>query len=402
MARSQGIQGSRSQLHRVNFIVPDTTMCNMLLLAFLSCSACINAFRTSVQHRISLPRPSLAMAIEGPVRYGTADWISCIQSLPSSRILKRTKFNILFFTAWSFVLTALHKVAGLTWLQLPPSLTSVLGPTLSLLLDFRTNSSYDRFWEARKSQSSMVYACRNLAMHAYVHMPKSSWRELASLLCIYAFVQKQHLQGVIADEELRPLCSSAEMVKDIQTRKNRPLHVIKLIEVLIHKSLSDKYKNVGAADFDPTMPKYIEKHMIEGIATLSNQLVTCERIIKQPVPLSYSRHTSRFLSLFVFVLPFSLLSNGLGWLAVPITTLITWSLVSIQEISHYVEEPFDPSKQIIQLNSICSVVRSDVSEILDGALEGDAMDRLEDHLLEETLRNSRAGDESRAGFYKRK
>jgi len=76
--------------------------------------------------------------------------------------------------------------------------------------------------------------------------------------------------------------------------------------------------------------------------------------------------------------------------------------VSIQEISHYVEEPFDPSKQIIQLNSICSVVRSDVSEILDGALEGDAMDRLEDHLLEETLRNSRAGDESRAGFYKRK
>jgi putative membrane protein len=342
------------------------------------------------------------MAIQGPVRYGTGDWISCIKSLPTSRILRRTRLNILFFTVWAFILTALHKVAGFTWLQLPPSLTSVLGPTLSLLLVFRTNSSYDRFWEARKSQSSMVYACRNLAMHAYVHLPKSTWRELATLLCTYALVQKQHLQGVITDEELAPLFSSAEMVKDIQSRKNRPLHVIKLLEVLIHKSLSDKYKNVEAADFDPTMPKYIEKHMIEGLATLSAHLVTCERIIKQPVPLSYTRHTSRFLSLFITLLPFSLLSNGLGWLVVPITTLITWSLVSIQEISHYVEEPFDASKQIIQLNSICSVVRSDVSEILDGVLEGAEMDRLEDNLLQETLRNSRAGDESRAGFYKKK
>ena len=54
---------------------------------------------TPLRHRAA-KTTSLRMAIEGPVRYSSADWIECIKSLPSSRILKRTKFNIAFFTAW--------------------------------------------------------------------------------------------------------------------------------------------------------------------------------------------------------------------------------------------------------------------------------------------------------------
>lgn len=62
----------------------------------------------------------------------------------------------------------------------------------------------------------------------------------------------------------------------------------------------------------------------------------------------------------------------------------------------------DASKQIIQLNSICSVVRNDVSELLGGALGGPALDGLEKRWLKETLANSRDEDEVRLGFYRTK
>lgn len=74
------------------------------------------------------------------------------------------------------------------------SIHAVLGSALGLLLVFRTNSSYDRFWEARKAQSSIVMACRNIASHAYTHIPQINHAALAALLTVYVITQKQHLQ----------------------------------------------------------------------------------------------------------------------------------------------------------------------------------------------------------------
>jgi hypothetical protein len=136
--------------------------------------------------------PPLSMAIFGPERYGTTDWIACIASLPTSRILARTRWHICFFTLWSAVVTLLFKATRFQS-QVPQSLLTVFGPALSLLLVFRTNSSYDRFWEARKAQSQIIYACRFIATHAWVHIPSSYHRQVAALLAAYALVQKQHL-----------------------------------------------------------------------------------------------------------------------------------------------------------------------------------------------------------------
>merc|ERR1711916_323410 len=59
-----------------------------------------------------------------------------------------------------------------------------------------------------------------------------------------------------------------------------------------------------------------------------------------PVPLSYSRHTSRFLTLYVFSLPF-VMAPTLHLLTPVFTCLITWALSSIEEIGHFIEDPFN-------------------------------------------------------------
>jgi len=207
-------------------------------------------------------------------------------------------------------------------------------------------------------------------------------------------VQKQHLQGVVNDDELTPLLP-LDQVALVQSRRNRPLYVIRRLESLVLEQLGERYRS---GQIDASMPKYIEKHFIEALNSLVVHLTACERILKQPVPLSYSRHTSRFLSLYMFLLPFSLV-GPLGWATIPVVTAVTWSLVGIQEIAHFIEEPFDRRTQIIPLNQFASLVRVDSSELLDGVLEGAEMDEIDEILLQETLQYSRGGGPNEMRYY---
>ena len=80
----------------------------------------------------------------------------------------------------------------------------------------------------------------------------------------------------------------------------------------------------------------------------------CERIFKSPVPLVYTRHTSRFLSAFLILLPFSLwpvMQNSWNhWLVVPTSAMIAFFLLGIEEIGMQIEEPFS----ILPLEALCN------------------------------------------------
>ena len=91
----------------------------------------------------------IQMSIQGPVRYGSNDWILCLSSLPTSRILKKVQFFVLFTTIWSASIVILKQrftlmfpiLKSLSISTIPHSLAST---ALGLLLVFRTNASYDR------------------------------------------------------------------------------------------------------------------------------------------------------------------------------------------------------------------------------------------------------------------
>jgi len=215
----------------------------------------------------------LSMAIEGPTRYSTTDWIDCLRTLPTSRILQRTKWNIFWWGLWSTFVTVAFKLTKLK-LQIPAAVHSVLGPALSLLLVFRTNSSYDRFWEGRKALSGIIAASRSMAAHAYIHLPKDKHRRLAVLLFAFSILQKQHIQGIIADDELASLFEPDEL-SFIQSRRNRPLYVIRLLESFVHDSLREKYAHeIATGNPLAAMPKYIEKHFMVCLCVCSVSFIT--------------------------------------------------------------------------------------------------------------------------------
>lgn len=369
----------------------------LITLIFFIYLPIFSTFELNFKLKSRIPKQlSIKMAIIGPVRYSTADWFECLSTLPSSRILKRTRNSIVFFSLWTIILVALSKM-GKIRIQLPTSIHTLVGSALSLLLVFRTNSSYDRFWEARKNCGSIIVACRNIAIHASIHLNKSYHDRIAKLISVFGVLFQQHLQGYRSSDELLPLFAmNTTIVNEFQSKRNRPLFALRLLEAEIHTALIEKYQS---STHTSSTPKYIEKHFIENLQSLSVQLASCERIVKQPVPVAYSRHTSRFLSLYILTLPFSLI-HTIGWGTVPVIAAVYWSFVSIQEIGHFIEDPFNKKTQVIPLNQINNVIRLDVSEILDIVLEENlALLEIEGRMRRETLENSRIKDENFFAYY---
>lgn len=68
-------------------------------------------------------------------------------------------------------------------------------------------------------------------------------------------------------------------------------------------------------------------------------MTAMERVANTPIPRSYSIHLKQCVTLYLFVLPFTLIKD-LGWAMVPIVTVVAFTLMGIEGIADEIEMPF--------------------------------------------------------------
>lgn len=225
----------------------------------------------------------------------------------------------------------------------PFTLTSF---ALSLLLVFRTNASYSRWLDARKTWGLLLNRSRDIVRQGLTWIPEEE-AELRAMLCRWApaFLKavmvhlrkdgdlRAELEGILEPDE----------VDQVMAAVHRPNYVLQVLSQIVKEAHT-------------TAPATLR--MDENITVFEDCLGTCERILKTPIPLSYTRHTSRFLTLWLAVLPF-MLYEGCGWTTVPISVLMGFLLLGIEEIGVSIEEPFS----ILSLEAICESSVTNVREL---------------------------------------
>eukprot|EP01025_Chloroclados_australasicus_P059766 TRINITY_DN7577_c0_g2_i2.p2 TRINITY_DN7577_c0_g2~~TRINITY_DN7577_c0_g2_i2.p2 ORF type:complete len:158 (-),score=20.50 TRINITY_DN7577_c0_g2_i2:137-610(-) len=97
----------------------------------------------------------------------------------------------------------------------------------------------------------------------------------------------------------------------------------------------------------------------EHLRVLEETTIKTRRIFRSPIPLSYTRHTSRFLMIWLAFVPLSLW-HDCGWLSVPATSVTAFLLLGIEEIGVQVEEPFG----ILPLEYYCNKIEQGVDQVL--------------------------------------
>jgi len=228
---------------------------------------------------------------------------------------------------------------------------------LGLLLVFRTNTAYDRFWEGRKCWGSMVNDTRNLAREIWVSIdeinPEDKNKKIAMLYLLVAFsvATKLHLRGEPVNSELDELMGHSKYLK-LTTMNNPPLE----IAFWIGNYLQKQYRR-----------QCVNTYQLIAIQELLNNLVdslgACERILKTPIPLAYAIHLKQLLLIYCLLLPFQLVES-LRWGTGLITALVSFTLFGIEAIGIEIENPFGHDENDLQLDSICQTMKRNIDDLI--------------------------------------
>ncbi|MBW4649652.1 MAG: hypothetical protein KME06_13315 [Kastovskya adunca ATA6-11-RM4] len=235
--------------------------------------------------------------------------------------------------------------------------TIVPSIVLGLLLVFRTNTAYERFWEGRKLWGSLINNSRNLARQIWVavaeNAPEDRELKLSSLRLLVAFAvaTKLHLREEPVNSELERLMSPSQYLK-LKTMNHPPLE----IAFWIGDYLQQQSQRQSLSSYQLTTLQQLVNSMVDNLGG-------CERILKTPIPLAYAIHLKQLLLLYCLLLPFQVV-EALGLLTGAIVALVSFTLFGIEEIGVEIENPFGYDSNDLPLDAMCATMERNIEDLI--------------------------------------
>lgn len=258
-----------------------------------------------------------------------------------------------YSTAVAYLLLIHFKLKENTDLKNISLMHSLLGFVISMLLVFRTNTAYDRWWEGRKQWGSLMNSSRNLAMKLSALLGKDQEVErtfFMKMIPNYAFALKNHLGSGYRPAEFE---DSALYPK---TALNVHNHIPNQIAAAIISKVFELQKN----------GTLLPEHMIvlnHELESFTNICGACERIKNTPIPLSYSSFIKKFIFIYCLTLPIGYVFS-LHFLVVPFVMFVFYILASLEVIAEEIEDPFGEDSNDLPMERICHGIQTSARALL--------------------------------------
>jgi ion channel-forming bestrophin family protein len=294
------------------------------------------------------------------IDYPTRNWLAIAVRLHGTvipRVAGRTLACMLLAAIGAYL-----EDAAVANLSIPVVVHTIVGVALGLMLVFRTNASYDRYWEGRRLLGGMVNTCRDLSRQTRTLLQSGEARQLSGryIVALYASIRRYlrrerswpELEAVLSQEELAALAS----------RRAPPLLVAQwLSELLSAEAEAGRLSEQRLTLFDRNLTQMID---LWGGA---------ERIHNTPVPFAYAHHIKVFLALFCFTVPFALLP-ALGWYSVVGAGVVAFGMFGIDEIGLEIEDPFGYDPNDLPMDAIGELIDADVRQTVADGPDGSERD----------------------------
>ncbi len=230
---------------------------------------------------------------------------------------------------------------------------SLLGFAISMLLVFRTNTAYDRWWEGRKLWGALVNNSRNLALklNAILDADDNESRTFyRKSIPLFASVLRRHLQLDSTKYSLDDI--DHPELGDIDVQKHLPNQVASKMFSKVNRL----YK-AGKITGDQLIVLNAE------LQSFSDICGACERIKNTPIPYSYSAFIKKFIFMYVATLPFGF-ALSMGYLAIPVVAFIFYVLASLEIVAEEIEDPFGFDDNDLPMQKIAENIKKHVAELI--------------------------------------
>ncbi len=224
-----------------------------------------------------------------------------------------------------------------------------VGVILSLLLVFRTNSAYERWWEGRRLWGQLVNEIRNAAAKAdqLLDLPADERRQFGQLMIEFAYALKDHLRAISDEAEH----TTAPKDSGISARRN-PM-------VVVHDlyGLMGKWMKVGTVDRLTML--MLDPH----VRSLADVLGACERICLSPITQGHKSMLLHMIFIYILFLPWAL-APSLGYWDIPFVIVGVYMVLGLEVVAEGKEHPFGVGEEDLPLERLCATIETSVVELL--------------------------------------
>lgn len=281
-------------------------------------------------------------------------------NIPAKYIFGKIKYEMIGVSLYAVAVYFIYRIYHLSNLIIPVSVPAILITVVSLLLAFRSNQAYDRWWEARTIWGSIVNDSRTLARQVNSFIRESIPGD-EMFFFKSAFINRQIAWCVSLNNSLRGKNDLTPIEKyltrsdlqQIKTYNNLPMALL-----IIHgQNLQEAYQKGW-------INSYQQVELDNTLSRFSNAMGGCERIKKTVFPVTYSMYIHLSLLFIILLLPFSLLGI-FGIFTIPMVVGIAAVFFLIEKMAVHLQDPFENKPTDTPMTSICFTIERDLKQVIN-------------------------------------
>lgn len=237
-----------------------------------------------------------------------------------------------------------------------------MGTALAILIGFRNNSAYSRWWKARQIWDGLVSDSRHFGLMIIGFLSKDEKITTANLrqkqkAIIYrhiAFVWalNKHLRKLQWEENILPFISEQEL-EALKKQDHIPLALLKLQAIELQRLNKEQLiSNLAHIQFDRVFKDFNEA------------ISSCEGIKNTVFPMQYNWFVQYAIWVFLLIFPFSI-AGFLGYWSFPFSVLIGYVFIMLEYVGFHIENPFENGVNDTPLDNLARTIEINLKEIID-------------------------------------
>ncbi|WP_264529898.1 bestrophin family protein [Flavobacterium sp. N502540] len=280
--------------------------------------------------------------------------------IPMRYVLGKIKVELALVMTYTILFEIFHHYFINVAIEIPIAIPTMVGTIISLLLAFKSNQAYDRWWEARIIWGSIVNESRTLvrqmltfykdpgfSVEANEFKENFTKRQIA-----WCYSLGQALRNKDAIKPIKDLISEEEL-NFVKNHQNIPNAIL-----LLHG------RDLRIAKKDKRLNVYQQVEIDNTLSRLCDAMGKCERIKNTIFPTTYSMYIRMTLCLFILLLPFGLISL-LSWFAVPLITIIGGTFFLIEKMAIHLQDPFENRPTDTPVTAISNTIEKNLMQMLN-------------------------------------
>ena len=281
------------------------------------------------------------------------------ENIPFKYVFGKIKYEMLFVTFYAAFVVLLYNSFQLKHISIPLAVPAILGTVISLLLGFRSNQAYDRWWEARHIWGAVVNDSRTLTRQ---------------LLCFteveYEGDAIQHMRQRFVKRQMAWSHSLAKHLRKLNPREGLDRFISRReLEFVSHYSnVPTALLDLHARDLNKALEmgwinQYQQVELDRTLSRLCDAMGKCERIKNTVFPVTYSQYIHFSLLLFIGLLPFGVIQY-FGIIEIPIVVAIASCFLLIEKMAIHLQDPFENKPTDTPMTTISNNIEKDLRQML--------------------------------------